>query len=251
MRRMRISGGNKWQDWISAQAGFTLLEVIVVIIIVGILAGLLTPLATISLRRAKIKQTEEKMEILNNSLLLYYEHEKDASGYLVASFPTDTNNDPADLTVLESTGYISESEYADDYAYDAWRVPLVYTYNVGAVSATLRSYGPNRTDDSGGGDDIVYIVQAKDIWKKWRRIAQERLEKVNEAVEEYKRAGKTIATGDDSTVLSAYLDAGTIYDPWGRPFKYDESLSTFYSYGADGTPGSGDEVYPAGLETTP
>ena len=46
------------------KAGFTLLEVIVVIIIVGILAGLLTPLASIAIRRAKIKETKEKLEEL-------------------------------------------------------------------------------------------------------------------------------------------------------------------------------------------
>jgi len=221
--------------------GFTLLELIVVIIVVGIFAGILTPLGTIALRVAKIKNTKTKIEILDKALSLYYEN--------YANFPTDSDLDPNDLTALETAGYVSESKYADDYAYDAWRVPFKYTYNVGSVSATLRSYGPDRT--AGSSDDIVYIVQAKDIWKKWRRTAQERLRKVDGAVEKYIRAGNTISSGDSSTELSGYLDAANIYDPWGNAYRYDSSLSTFYSYGPDGTPGTGDEVYPQGVDATP
>ena len=214
---------------------FTLVEIIVVIIIVSILAGILTPLATVSIRRAKIKETEDKMGNLNSALLLYY---KDKALF------------PSALTDLEPD-YIRSSEYTQDYAQDAWRKNFVYTYNSGALSVTLRSFGPDRTDNSGGGDDITYVVSAKTIWKKWRKICQDRLKKVNEAVESYKRDGGTITTGDDSTKLANYLDASNIYDVWGRPFHYDPNLSTFYSYGCDGSAASGDEIYPQGVNTTP
>ncbi|MDP8216974.1 MAG: type II secretion system protein GspG [Candidatus Kaelpia imicola] len=220
--------------------GFTLLEIIVVIIIVGIFAGVLTPLGNIAIRRTKIRSTEEKMEILDKALASYYESN--------AGFPADSGLDPNDLTTLETAGYISESEYSDDYAYDAWRVAFQYTYNAGQVSVTIRSFGPDRVESS---DDILYIVQAKDIWKKWRRDTQERLRKVNQAVEKYISEGNTVTTGDSSEVLSSELDAADIYDPWGEPYRYDESLSTFYSYGPDSTPSSADEIYPAGVDTAP
>ncbi|MDP8234339.1 MAG: type II secretion system protein GspG [Candidatus Saelkia tenebricola] len=219
------------------EKGFTLLEIMVIIIIVGIFAGILAPLSTVALRTTKIKETKRKLEILNTALLSYYEN--------YAIFPID----PAGLTALETAGYVSESDYADDYACDAWRVPFVYTYNVGGATNKVRSYGPDRAD--GGGDDIIYIVQAKDIWNKWRQTTEERLGKVNEAVEKHIRAGNTIGSGDSSVNLAAHLDAANIYDPWGNPYRYDAALSTFYSYGPDGTPGSGDEVYSGGIDMTP
>ena len=231
------------------QSSFTLLELIVVIIVVGIFAGILTPLGTVALRVAKVKNTKAKIEILDKALSLYYENNAQFpsdTGY--ATYPVDSGLDPDDLTALKTAGYVSESKYADDYAYDAWRVPFVYTYNVGFVSATLRSYGPDRKASS---DDIVYVVQAKDIWKKWRRTTQERLRKVNEAVEKYIRAGNTISSGDNSTKLSGYLDAADIYDPWGNPYYYKAGLSTFHSLGPDRTPDSFDEVYPQGVDVTP
>ncbi len=225
--------------------GFTLLELIVVIVIVGIFAGVLTPLGNIAIRRTKIKNTEEKMEILDKALTSYYESN--------AGFPTDSGLDPDDLAALETAGYISESEYSDDYAYDAWRVAFQYTYNAGQVSVTIRSFGPDRLSGTAAyeEDDILYIVQAKDVWKKWRQDTQERLRKVNQAVEKYISEGNAIVTGDSSEDLASKLDAADIYDPWGEPYRYDESLSTFYSYGPDGTPGSNDEIYPKGIDLTP
>jgi len=223
---------------------FTLLEVIVVIVIVGIFAGVLTPLGNIAIRQTKIRSTEEKIEILDKALSSYYESN--------AEFPEDTTLDPNDLTSLETAGYISESEYGDDYAYDAWRVAFQYTYNAGQISATLRSFGPDRIASD---DDILYIVQAKDIWKKWRRDTQKRLSRVNKAVEKYISKGNIITTGNSSEVLSSELDAADIYDPWGEPYRYDENLSTFYSYGPDSSPSGEDdvydEIYPAGVDLTP
>jgi len=236
------------------QIGFTLMEIIVVIIIVGILAGLLTPLASVAIRRAKIKDTKEKLEKLNNALLLYYQSATDAQNKLIAQFP-NTGSDISEDDLTNWTSYLDDYITEENYAYDAWNVPFKYTYNVGAVSAVLRSYGPNRTGSD--DDDIVYIVQAKNVWKKWRKIAQERLRKVNSAAERYIRDGGSITSGDTSEKLSGYLSGSDMYDPWGRPFEYDESLSTFYSVGADGTPGppagggEADDVYPEGFETEP
>ena len=189
------------------------------------------------------------MEILDKALTSYYESN--------AEFPGQEVYGPDSLAVLETAGYVSESEYGDDYAFDAWRVAFQYTYNAGRVSVTIRSFGPDRSSGTPDfeEDDILYIVQAKDIWKKWRNNTQERLRKVNQAVEKYTLEGNTIATGDSSEVLSSELDAADIYDPWGEPYRYDELLSTFYSYGPDGKPGSEeggyDEIYPKGVDPTP
>jgi len=213
---------------------FTLLEVIVVIIIVGIFAGVLTPLGNIAIRRAKIRKTEEKIEILDKAITAYYESYADF---------------PGALTDLETADYVSESDYSDDYAYDAWRVPFEYTCNLGAISVTIRSFGPDRssTTEAEKADDILYVVQAKDIWKKWRRDTQERLRKINQAAQRYISKGNTISTGNTSEDLASELDAANIYDPWGEPYYYDDALATFYSLGPDREE-LGDEVYPAGFD---
>lgn len=221
--------------------GITLLEVIIVIIIVGIFAGILAPLATVTIRRAKIMNTKEKLDKLKDALLLYYEDNKE--------FPSDTNNDPDDLAQLEASTpkYIVSSEYSKDYAYDAWHIPFKYTYNVGAVSCTLRSFGPDRQENT--ADDIVYLVVGKEIWKQWRKITQDELRVINLAAEDYIRAGNTIDIATTSEDLASYLpDSSYIYDLWGNPYYYKD-IGTFYSWGPDGTPNTSDDIYPAGFPT--
>lgn len=219
--------------------GLTLMELIVVIIIVAVLAGVLIPLAAVTIRRAKIQRTEEKMDNLNDALLLYFED--------YGTFPPDTDSDPDDLTVLEPN-YIRESEYPDDYAFDAWRVPFKYTYDVGAVSATLRSFGPDRTE--GTADDIFYIVLAKGIIKRWRMVTQDELQKITEAVQEYLRDGNELTASSTTEDLADYLpDESYIYDVWGNPYHWSTELGTFYSYGPDEAPGTEDDIYPRGYPT--
>jgi general secretion pathway protein G len=231
----------KRRDKDMEEKGITLLEVIVVIIIVGIFAGILAPLATVTLRRAKITTTKEKLDKLKDALLLYYQDNK--------SFPTDSGSDPNDLAQLESSTpkYIRSSEYTKDYAYDAWRTPFKYTYNVGAVSCTLRSFGPDRTEST--TDDIYYLVASKETWKEWRRMTQDELDIINNAAEEYVRNGGTIGVATTSEDLVSYLpDKSYVYDKWGNTYHYKD-IGTFYSWGPDETPSTSDDVYPQGFPT--
>jgi general secretion pathway protein G len=221
----------------------TLIELIVVIIIVGMLAGVLTPLATTTLRRAQISNTENKLHSLGEALRLYYESNFD----LPASDLTDLYPD-----------YIRSSEYSGDYAYDAWKKAIVYTKS-DSKTATLVSYGPNRVS---GGDDITYNVFCSDIYRDYRRATEAALIEINRASEEFVRGGYSL----DSSVTSAsddfspYLASDNYkYDNWGirsapgedradgEPYRYDETEKTFYSYGPDGTAASGDEIYPIGV----
>ncbi|MDP8253570.1 MAG: type II secretion system protein GspG [Candidatus Kaelpia aquatica] len=225
--------------------GVTLMELIVVIIIMGVLAGLLTPLAVTTIRRAKISNAESKLHALGEALRLYYECNFD----LPAS----------DLTDL-SPEYIRSSEYSGDYAYDAWRKAIVYTKS-DSKNATLVSYGPNRIS---GGDDITYNVSCSDIYRNYHRAVEDELIEVNKAVEDFVRDGYALSSSitSESADFSTYLiDSDYKYDNWGirgapgedraagEPYHYDETKQTFYSYGPDGADDScsDDDILPEGM----
>ncbi len=225
--------------------GITLIELVVVIIVMGILAGVLTPLATTTIRRAKISNAENKLHALGEALRLYYESNFD--------LPVSDLNDL-------SPEYIRSSEYSGDYAFDAWRQAIVYT-KIDSKSATVLSYGPNRVS---GGDDITYNVICNDIYRDYRRATESELIEVNKAVEDFVRDGYDL----DNTITSDSLDfitylsgSGYEYDNWGtrgapgedrgngEPYHYDETKQTFYSYGPDGADDScgDDDILPEGM----
>ena len=224
----------------------TLIELIVVIMIIGILAGMLTPLAATTIRRAKIANAEKKLHALGEALRLYYEANFDipASGALAALSPE----------------YIRSSKYSGDYAFDAWRKAIVYTRS-DSKTATLVSYGPNRIS---GGDDITYNVFCSDIYREYRRDVESELIEINKASEDFARDGHALDSSTTSALdeFSAYLaDDDYKYDNWGvrtapgedrtagAPYHYDATKKTFYSYGPDRADDScgDDDVLPIGV----
>jgi type II secretion system protein G len=225
------------------QKSFTLFELIVVLVILGLFIGILSPFVVAHLKRARIIATKDKMEALNEALQLYYECQFDL---------------PSSLSSLEPN-YIRSREYSGDYMEDAWRNTIVYNKS-DSKTATLTSYGPNRT--SGGGDDIVCYVDCTAIYKEYKRETQDALRVISESALEYVENGGSLdssLTSDDAT-FSQYLPTEEYkYDPWGtksepgalrgngQPYHYSSTKNTFYSCGPDGTCGSSDDIYPLGV----
>jgi len=228
-----------------SERALTLIELIVVIVIIGLLGAVLSPLATTTITRGKINATENKLQALNEALLLYYDCKFDL---------------PTNLTDLEPD-YIRELEYSNDYAYDAWRKAIVYT-KTDSRTATLVSYGPDRADDSGGDDDITYNVTCMKIYKKYKTQTQDALREVNKAAEDFVREGNSLTSSTTSATSGFNLsDDKYVYDAWGKRsepgadrangevFHYSNTKGTFYSYGPDGADDSGasDDILPAGV----
>jgi len=225
------------------KTAFTLFELIVVVIILALLIGILSPFVVAHLKRARIIATKDKMEALNEALQLYYECQFDL---------------PSNLSSLEPD-YIRSRLYSGDYMEDPWRKTIVYSKS-DSKTATLTSYGPNRS--SGGGDDIIYYVDCTGIYKEYKRETQDALRIISESALEYLENGGSLnssLTSDDST-FSQYLPSDDYkYDPWGKksepgaprgngqPYHFSTSKKTFYSCGPDGSCGNSDDIYPSGV----
>ncbi len=123
--------------------GFTVIELMVVLLLIGVLAGIAALNLPKILGSGKTKATRASMEVVASAIGLY-KMENNA-------FPP-TN----DLTPLVSAGYLTKQSDLRD----AWDNPLIFysPANVGGaqVEWLLVSAGENGIDESGGGDDIIY-----------------------------------------------------------------------------------------------
>jgi len=192
------------------KTAFTLFELIVVVIILALLIGILSPFVVAHLKRARIIATKDKMEALNEALQLYYECQFDL---------------PSNLSSLEPD-YIRSRLYSGDYMEDPWRKTIVYSKS-DSKTATLTSYGPNRS--SGGGDDIIYYVDCTGIYKDDSTFSQY----LPSDDYKYDPWGKKSEPG---------APRGN-----GQPYHFSTSKKTFYSCGPDGSCGNSDDIYPSGV----
>jgi general secretion pathway protein G len=133
-----------------SRRGFTLLEVLLVLAILGVIAALVVPEVLGLGRTADIKATRASVAGLEQALKLYaIDHDRrypqggqEALNTLLE--PVDRDGNPSDP-------YIERLN-------DAWGEMLYYEYpNTKAANSTkpaIWSSGPNRQDENGAGDDI-------------------------------------------------------------------------------------------------
>ena len=116
------------------QKGFTLVELLIVIIILAILTGVSIPIYRLINARAKETATETEMINIAKALEI---HNADLQSYPLAAVYPDT---------LEDNDYMKNVPLLD-----AWNNAYLYTSNGSGYS--LESYGINGIN--GGNDDIV------------------------------------------------------------------------------------------------
>lgn len=110
--------------------GFTLIELLIVITIIAILAGSAIPYVQDYVEDAKIAVTKESLVQVKNALVRF---ELDRG----ISFPATST---ADLV----------GPYLDKALNDGWGTQ----FEIDATSSKVLSWGPNRADDGGTGDDV-------------------------------------------------------------------------------------------------
>lgn len=136
--------------------GFTLLEVLLVLVILGVIAALVVPRLFGTQERSMIKTTQSSIQGLKQSLDLYaldhFARYPETIDDLLE--PLDSNENPM-------------KPYLEKYPKDAWGQRLNYMAEIddnmaGAQVARIWSNGPDGQDDDGSGDDINNWTELED-----------------------------------------------------------------------------------------
>jgi general secretion pathway protein G len=134
----------------AGEAGFTMIEVIVVVAVIAILASIVVPMASMMEDRARLDATRQEMDNLGDALLSYYE---------------DNGVWPDSLGQLALDGYLGGQLDTDSYATDGWFND--YDYTRAGLTATMVSAGPDITLAT--GDDVTRVVAAAVVARKETR----------------------------------------------------------------------------------
>jgi len=146
-----------------SRSGFTLIEIVVVLVLMSIMAGAIAPLAVGQIRGERVRATQKRMERTIDAMV--GDSTRGGYGYL-----GDLGQLPPLLEDLNSRGaqpaysidandgigigyngpYISQAGPADAALVDAWGMPFDYR----STQAQLTSPGPDR--QLGTADDLVF-----------------------------------------------------------------------------------------------
>ncbi len=166
--------------------GFTLVEIIVVIAVILILAGLLTPIVSTQLTNKKIEVTEQKLKKIKKAIIgdpsVVQFGQRTDFGYV-----GDMGNLPNSLrdlivqgsqpgwtynpTYLIGAGwrgpYLDPTQYPNgkfESLLDGWGRDFVVISPGGNIAMRLRSYGPDGVSGTCGNDDICLDIY-NDEWR--------------------------------------------------------------------------------------
>ena len=145
-------------------AGFTLLEVTIIVVILGLLAGIVAPQVIGILDKAQVGTAESQISSIANAIDTFY---KD-----IGRLPTTDEGLRALWEKPAEEGPGMENYPANGYlrtplGKDPWGNPYVYEpgeqdLETRKITFTIRSFGPNREDEQGEGDDIIYPKPEED-----------------------------------------------------------------------------------------
>ncbi len=197
-------------------AGFTLVELIIVMFVITLLAGTVAPLATATQRAERYQRARQELEALDLALQAYY--------YEHGTFPTTI--DASDFYGVHLGGGIADDTIRDEWG-SAW-----YRYS--------RTTNPDRCQVWSIGEDLVNAGAASEALSltvegrvPGDRRTRERLAIIAGALAAHIANGGSL-TGTWSTDRAA-MGLGSVYesDAYGTSFQIDAGTRVVTSAGAD------------------
>lgn len=211
---------------IRAAAGFTLLELIVVLGVLGVLVGSAIPLASAMIDADRRREVVAELQAIGEAL--------DACWYDRAAFPVGLD-DPAFLGVYLQPGIGGTA------IVDGWGGDQGYVYAVDPVAgrATVHSRGENGWDDGLAAEEFAVVVHAA---VPGLRRTRERMRLIVEVLAGFLEAGGTLSGNWTTDRVALGLGVGYQADGFGTAFTLDPTTLTLRSAGPDRTPGNADDL---------
>lgn len=135
------------------RAGFTLLEVLIVLAILGVIAAMVVPRLLGQQNTANIRATDVNIRSVEQAVKMYAANNQGQlpeGGQEVLQMLTQQQTDPKTGRVIEPV--------LESIPLDAWNVPLFYEYPSSKFNdpgkPAIWSAGPDHKNDNGSGDDI-------------------------------------------------------------------------------------------------
>lgn len=157
---VRLVGG-------AGSRGFTLIEIMIVVSIIGLLAGLGSLMLIKSQTDVRTKKAQAELEVISSAVM---ELAWDTGRYPNQALRTsdDSSEEEWDLTV-DSVGLLGtdgnfpnwDGPYLDDVPLDPWGHPYFFDpdYRIGeAEHVVVGSFGPNGIGRNRYDDDDIYVI---------------------------------------------------------------------------------------------
>jgi general secretion pathway protein G len=145
MKKMRIQRQRR-----AKRAGFTLIEVLLVVAILGVIAAAVVPALLGRQQAAYEQQTRTNVKSLQNIVKMYaLDHD--------GQYPSGGREALNSLTSAADYHGKKIAAYVDAVPKDAWGEQLYYEYPTSKGKGdqpAIWSSGPNRQNEDGAGDDI-------------------------------------------------------------------------------------------------
>lgn len=208
------------------RSGFSLLEVIVVLAVMGILLGAAAPLVNLAADQQRRAEVRSELGQLSDALQAYY---------------FDNGSFPATIDAADFFGVYVVPGVQDTAIRDGWGLAQNYLYVVTTSPdvATVRSIGPNVTDEGGSGDDIEARIPGTVPGNERTRA---RMRVIVEVLANFLESGGTL-TGTWSTDRTN-MGLGATYevDGFGTAFQLDPATYVLQSAGPDRSHGTSDDL---------
>jgi general secretion pathway protein G len=137
------------------QNGFTLVELLSIVLIMAILMGITIPVMRSAYSRAKVAKAKSDIAKLETAAEQY---KNDYGSYPDSSDSKNLFRAASSISPVTKKPYIifKSKDIKNEQLIDSWGTPYAYTTpgTQNTNSVDIYSFGPNKADDAGTGDDI-------------------------------------------------------------------------------------------------